>query len=163
MNRPQQSRRNTTAAKIKLAAARRNGARAKKGKPAHPTAGSAMQARSATKTVAQPAMQPEQTINSIVATTRFSWDARSEHHLSLESVIGVGYGYAALTRDGEPVFEENGQEFSQLMTVAEAEKIALQDPRHDWKIHLVALREDRHYQRKGRGCWELVRRGYGLS
>ena len=155
MNRPQQPDRNTTAAKIKPAAAARNGAESKKNTPVHPMKHSAMQA--------QPAMQAEQTISSLVATTRLSWDTRSDRHLPLDSVIGVGYGYAALTRDGEPVFEENGQEFHQLMTVAEAEKIATQDPRHDWKIHLVALREDRHYQRKGRGCWELVRRGYGLS
>ena len=155
MNRPQQPDRNTTAAKIKPAAAARNGAESKKNTPVHPMKHSAMQA--------QPAMQAEQTISSLVATTRLSWDTRSDRHLPLDSVIGVGYGYAALTRDGEPVFEENGQEFHQLMTVAEAEKIATQDPRHDWKIHLVALREDRHYQRTGRGCWELVRRGYGLS
>ena len=155
MNRPEQPDRNTTAEKIKPAAAARNGAESKINTPAHPMEHSAMQA--------QPAMQAEQTISSLVATTRLSWDTRSDRHLPLDSVIGVGYGYAALTRDGEPVFEENGQEFHQLMTVAEAEKIATQDPRHDWKIHLVALREDRHYQRTGRGCWELVRRGYGLS
>ena len=155
MNRPEQPDRNTTAEKIKPAAAARNGAESKKNTPAHPMEHSVTQA--------QPAMQAEQTINSLVATTRLSWNARSDRHLPLDSVIGVGYGYAALTRDGEPVFEENSQEFHQLMTVAEAEKIATQDPRHDWKIHLVALREDRHYQRTGRGCWELVRRGYGLS
>jgi len=163
MNRPQQPEHNKTAAKIKPAAAARNGAESKKSTPADSMAHSAIRAQSAAQTVAQAATQAEQTISAVVTTTQLRWHSLSERHLPLDSVIGVGYGYAALTRDGEPVFEENGQEFHQLMTVAEAEKIAAQDPPHDWKIHLVALLEDRHYQRTGRGCWELVRRGYGLS
>jgi hypothetical protein len=74
MNRPQQPDRNTTAAKIKPAAAARNGAEEKKGKPAYPMEHSAMQAQSAAQTVAQAATQAEQPISSIIATTRFSWD-----------------------------------------------------------------------------------------
>jgi hypothetical protein len=109
------------------------------------------------------APQPDEAVALVVATTRISWGPRFDQYLSLQSVIGVGHGYAALTRDGEPVFEENGKDFEELMTVADAEKLADQDPRHDWKIHLVAFLEDRHYRRTAAGCWELVRRGYGLS
>ena len=115
----------------------------------------------------QPRMQrcsePMQTVISVIAKTRMSWELFSEQYLSPDSVIGVGHGYAALTRDGVPVFEENGQEFEQLMTVAQAESLAREDPLHDWKIHLVALLDDRHYQRDDEGNWVLVRRGYGLS
>jgi hypothetical protein len=107
--------------------------------------------------------EPAQTVRSIIAKTRNSWHPASDEVLSLESVIGVGHGYAALTRDGEPVFEENGKEFDELITVADADRLAGADPQHDWKIHLVAFLDDRHYQREGEGRWVLVRRGYGLS
>ena len=49
------------------------------------------------------------------------------------------------------------------MTAADAEQMALADPEKDWCIHLVALLDDRHYRRVGKGRWVLFRRGYGLS
>jgi len=74
MNRPQQPEHNTTAAKIKPAAAARNGAESKKSTPADSMAHSAIRAQSAAQTVAQAATQAERPISSIIATTRFSWD-----------------------------------------------------------------------------------------
>jgi hypothetical protein len=49
------------------------------------------------------------------------------------------------------------------MTVAQAERLALREPDRDWRIHLVALLEDRHYRRQGAGRWVIYERGYGLS
>ena len=83
--------------------------------------------------------------------------------LPLDAVIGVGFGIANLTRDGNVVYEEHGDEDARPITVAQAEELAQRFPEHDWCIHLIALLEDRHYRRTGSGCWKLYKRGYGLS
>jgi len=101
-------------------------------------------------------------IASIIAKTRRYWAAMSDEYLMPEALIGVGIGYAALTRDGETVYEESDQQ-GDLMTVAQAERLAERDPERDWRIHLVAQLENRHYRRKGAGLWALYERGYGLS
>ncbi len=49
------------------------------------------------------------------------------------------------------------------MTVADAERLALEEPEQEWCIHLVSLLEDRHYRRHGAGLWRLYARGHGLS
>ena len=105
----------------------------------------------------------EQATRTVVTTTRESWASRSDEYLQLDSVIGVGLGYAALTRDGIPVYEQDDHEFDDMMTVAQAEGLARLDPARDWRIHLVGLLDDRHYRRIGIGRWRLYRRGYGLS
>ena len=105
----------------------------------------------------------EQAAETVVSTTRESWAVRSDEYLGLESVIGVGLGYAALTRDGMPVYEQDEREFDDLMTVGQAEALARMDSARDWRIHLVGLLDDRHYKRVGIGRWRLYRRGYGLS
>jgi hypothetical protein len=105
----------------------------------------------------------DQAANTVVTRTRESWAARSDEYLPMESVIGVGLGYAALTRDGMPLYEQDECEFDDLMTVSQAETLAAMDPARDWRIHLVALLDDRHYRRVGDGRWRLYRRGYGLS
>jgi len=112
---------------------------------------------------AESSAEPHAAAASVIAKTRSSWTGEFDRFLPLESVIGVGHGYAALTRDSIPVYEENGQEFEALMTVAQAEKLALADPEHEWEIHLVALLDERHYRRDGDGRWTLTSRGYGLS
>jgi hypothetical protein len=61
------------------------------------------------------------------------------------------------------VYEENGKRHCDLMTVAQAEELAQRDPDRDWRIHLVAQLENRHYCREGTGLWVLYERGYGLS
>jgi len=87
----------------------------------------------------------------------------SDRYLEPETVIGVGVGYAALTRDGLAVYEEDGKPHRELMTVAGAEELARREPARDWRIHLVAQLEDRHYRRVGAGLWEIYQRGPGLS
>ena len=63
-------------------------------------------------------------IVSVIQRTRRYWAIVSDQHLPPEAVIGVGIGYAALTRDGQPVYEENGRRPRELMTVAQAEELA---------------------------------------
>lgn len=99
---------------------------------------------------------------SIIATTRRHW-AKPDRVLAPEATIGVGIGYAALTRDGETVYEEDHTGESAPMTVAQAENLARREPDRDWRIHLVAQLEDRHYRRESAGRWVIYERGYGLS
>jgi hypothetical protein len=105
----------------------------------------------------------DRVIVSVIQQTQQQWAAMSGQYLPHEAVIGVGLGYAALTRDGQVVYEENGRRHCDLMTVAQAEELALREPERDWCIHLVAQLENRHYRRNGPGIWELYERGYGLS
>ena len=91
------------------------------------------------------------------------WAAMSDQYLMPDALIGVGIGYAALTRDGETMYEEDGKQQRDLMTVAQAERLAQREPERDWRIHLVAQLENRHYRREGAGLWVLYERGYGMS
>ncbi|HKW36860.1 MAG TPA: hypothetical protein VJO54_03540 [Burkholderiales bacterium] len=100
---------------------------------------------------------------SIIATTRRHWTEMPDGSLAPEATIGVGIGYAALTRDGAPVYEEDPTGRHDPMTVAQAERLAQREPDRDWRIHLVAQLDDRHYRRQGAGRWVIYERGYGLS
>jgi hypothetical protein len=100
---------------------------------------------------------------SIIAKTRRHWAMRSDRYLAPETPISVGIGYAALTRDGETVYEEDRAGDSTPMTVAQAETLAQREADHDWRIHLVAQLEDRHYRREAAGRWVIYERGYGMS
>jgi hypothetical protein len=100
---------------------------------------------------------------SIVAKTREHWALKPDRLLAPEAPIGVGIGYAALTRDGETVYEEDHTGERDPMTVAQAEWLAQREPDREWRIHLVALLEDRHYRREGAGRWVIYERGYGIS
>lgn len=114
------------------------------------------------------AMRPEEdhlarTFVSIIAKTRVHWAMLPDRCLAPEAVIGVGIGYAALTRDGQTLYEEDRAGQHDLMTVAQAERLAQREPERDWRIHLVAQLEDRHYRREGASRWVIYERGYGMS
>ena len=79
-----------------------------------------------------------------------------------DGLIAVGFGYAALTKDGEVVFQEE-QWIEEIMTCADAEKLALADPCHDWRIHLVGPLRERLFQRQGEGNWVLIKQGEGFA
>ena len=102
-------------------------------------------------------------IASVIAKTCRQWSAMSDKRLAPDALIAVGIGYAALTRDGQTVYEESDQQERDLMTVAQAERLAEREPERDWRIHLVAQLEDRHYRRESKGVWVLYERGYGMS
>jgi hypothetical protein len=88
---------------------------------------------------------------------------RNDDLLALDAQVAVGVGYAALTRDGVPVYEADCFALEQAWSVGDAERLAAAEPDHDWRIHLVALRDERHYRREAEGRWLLYERGYGLS
>jgi hypothetical protein len=86
-----------------------------------------------------------------------------ESVLDPDALVAVGAGYAALTRDGLPVYEAEFGDLECRMTVREANRMAADDPAHEWCIHLIAQADDRHYRRAPDGRWRLYSRGYGLS
>ena len=79
--------------------------------------------------------------------------------------IAVGFGYAALHRDGEPVYTEpsDPKDDAEYMTGAQAEAMAAADPDHDWRIVLEAPLSSRTYQRHGPDQWALVEQGMGFA
>ena len=102
-------------------------------------------------------------ILAVMEKTRRNWAAISDQYLLPDASIGVGVGYAALTCDGVTVYEDHGRRHCDLMSVAGAEDLARREPGRDWRIHLVAQLENRHYRREGAELWVLYERGYGLS
>lgn len=86
-----------------------------------------------------------------------------ESTLDPDALIAAGAGYAALTRDGLPVYEAEFGDLERQMTVREASRVAADDAAHEWCIHLIGQGDDRHYRRAPDGRWRLYSRGYGLS
>lgn len=81
-----------------------------------------------------------------------------------EGLIAVGFGYAALHRDGEPVYTESdtSEHDATYMTGAQAEALAASDPDHDWRIVLEGPLSGRTYQRHAAGQWALVNQHMGF-
>ena len=99
----------------------------------------------------------------VVEKTRQAWITRPAEQLPLDAKITVTIGFAALTRSGRVIFEENDDAGTRSMTVAEAEKLAQRAPEHEWCIHLVGQGQERHYKRVGEAQWKLYRWGAGLG
>ena len=83
--------------------------------------------------------------------------------LCAESRIAVGFGLAALTRDGEYVWLEDRHSWEECMTVAQAEELAAADPDHDWRIVLHGPLRGSTYQRHGEMQWMLVEMNQGFA
>lgn len=86
--------------------------------------------------------------------------------LPMESIIGVGFGHASLTKNNATIYEEpygDVIKFEEIMTVKQAEEIANKDPENDWRIHLIAPLSERHYQRQGEKHWVLYEKGLGFA
>jgi len=80
-----------------------------------------------------------------------------------DSVIAVGFGFAGLLRDGEVVYQEDGEDWNRCMTVAQAEKLAATDPLHDWQIILNGPLRGSTYQRHGENQWVLIDKNQGFA
>jgi hypothetical protein len=81
-----------------------------------------------------------------------------------DGVIAVGFGYAALHRDGEPVWTEDmSDDGGDFMTGARAEELAADDPDHDWQIVLEGPLSGRTYQRHGPNEWVLIAQNLGFA
>jgi len=83
-------------------------------------------------------------------------------YADMDMRIAVGFGEATLSRDGVIIFSEDGKEWEDCMTFAEAEALAAADPDHDWRIHLLGPMSEVVYQRHDTGKWALVKKGLGF-
>lgn len=86
--------------------------------------------------------------------------------LPMGSIIAVGFGYAAVTKNGEEVYNElkvTWGEIEEFWTAKDAEEEARKDPDNDWRIHLDAPLSERHYQRQGENHWVLYKKGMGFA
>lgn len=81
-----------------------------------------------------------------------------------DGVIAVGFGYAALHKDGSSVWAGSDETDSdQWLTGAQAEAMAAIDPDHDWRIVLQGPLSGREYQRHGPNNWALVHQDQGFA
>lgn len=80
-------------------------------------------------------------------------------------LIAVGFGYAGLHRDGEPIYTEPNEPESddEYMTGAKAEELAAADPDHDWRIVMDEPLSGRTYQRHAAGEWVLIEQNQGFA
>lgn len=84
--------------------------------------------------------------------------------LPMDKVISVGFGSAMLLRNGKPVWmEDRDFEYSECLTVKQAESMAALYPEDDWRIHLVGPLSEFYYQRQGKGQWLMYERGQGFA
>ena len=83
--------------------------------------------------------------------------------LPMESLIAVGFGYAAVSKDSVEVYNEKYVEGEHYWACQDAENEAQKDPDHDWRIHIVAPLSERHYQRQGENKWILYKKGVGFA
>lgn len=81
--------------------------------------------------------------------------------LPMDSLIAVGFGYAAVTKNEDEIYVET--EERNIWNVMNAEIEARKEPDNDWRIHLIAPLSERHYQRQGKNQWVLYEKGQGFA
>lgn len=88
----------------------------------------------------------------------------------MDGIVGVGFGYAAVTKDGAEAYTEDTGYYEEgeepeitYWTGQDAENAALSDPDHDWRIVKHAPLYSAVYQRHGVGQWVLIERGEGFA
>jgi hypothetical protein len=82
------------------------------------------------------------------------------------SIIGVVFGFAALTKDGAVIWEEDPRKIrteEDWMTCSDAEQIAEAEPDHDWRIVMDGPLKGETYQRQDNGRWVLIASNQGFA
>ena len=87
--------------------------------------------------------------------------ARSD--LDMDRHIAVGFGGAGYSVDGDTLWDEQRAIDENYPTVQDVEKLAEQDPNHDWRIYFYAPLYEAEYQRQGNNVWVLVKKGPGFA
>lgn len=82
----------------------------------------------------------------------------------LTTRVAVGFGMAAVTKDGHCVYSEPPNiEWDKIPTLRKFENAARKDPHHDWRLILEAPLRSREYQRHGKNEWVLIASGQGFA
>lgn len=84
---------------------------------------------------------------------------------SMDMVIAVGCGYAALLKDDVEIYSECQDIHNEdpNWTFQDAENEALKDPDHDWRVVLDGPLRGRTFQRHDVGKWVLVSENDGFA
>ncbi len=80
----------------------------------------------------------------------------------LDTLVAVGFGYAAVTKDGKSVFSESSED-KRCRRLRSFEMQARKDPDHDWRLILDAALRGREYQRQAKNNWVLIRSDQGFA
>lgn len=83
----------------------------------------------------------------------------------MEGLVSVGFGMAAVTRDGEIMLdgERAYRDGKPNVTGADAEALAAADPDHDWRIEIHGPMGGQIYQRHDVGRWVYVKKVPGFA
>ena len=89
----------------------------------------------------------------------------AEYQASMDHLIGSGFGFAALLKDGDVVFDGDSvyEETGQYPSFAEAEAEAAKDPNHDWQVVIDTPLHGETYQRHGKNKWICVESNRGFA
>jgi len=80
----------------------------------------------------------------------------------LYTLVAVGFGRAAVTKDGETIYEEPPDP-RRLRRLRSFEYQARKDPDHDWRLILDGPLRGLEYQRQGHNNWVLIRSDLGFA
>jgi hypothetical protein len=81
----------------------------------------------------------------------------------LDMWVAVGFGSAYATRDSEVVYCESSEENAEILTVGDIEKMAADDPYHDWRITKYGPLHGETFQRHGEGVWMCIASNEGFA
>ena len=79
----------------------------------------------------------------------------------LNMMIAVGFGAAFASKDGEVVYQE--QQGIPPLLVADIERMAVDDPDHDWRIEKHGALHGETFQRQGPGNWVCIESNPGFA
>ena len=77
-------------------------------------------------------------------------------------VIAVGFGSAFVTKDDDCIYDESSCD-CEYWTVADAERLAAEDPDHDWRIVKWGPMHGETFQRHGQNEWVCVESNEGFA
>lgn len=82
---------------------------------------------------------------------------------SMDMLIGVGFGDAYVTKDGEKIYEEIPVDGFNYWTIRDAEEYARKDPNHRYRVVMYAPLHGETYERNDKGEWVLVSTNKGFA
>jgi hypothetical protein len=89
----------------------------------------------------------------------------SHDTLSMNALLGVGFGDVSVYKNEICVYSESNQDRlgRRLWTTKKIENLAAKEPDSDWRIKFYAPLYEAEYQRQGEKHWVLVKKGQGFA
>lgn len=83
--------------------------------------------------------------------------------IKMNRKIGVGFGFAGITKDGEIVWCEHNENWNELPTLMRFENMARRNPDHDWRVVLDSPLHGETFQRHNKNAWVLIESNAGFA